>query len=67
MVHSPDQRTVMRDTIFAVIMIILNGMVGTALHADDSRPDAVCLSAGIRDVRRVVRRVSRPFFGRTPL
>jgi Ca2+:H+ antiporter len=31
MVHSPDQPTVMRDTIFAVIMIILNGMVGTSL------------------------------------
>jgi Ca2+:H+ antiporter len=31
MVHSRDQPTVMRDTIFAVIMIILNGMVGTSL------------------------------------
>ncbi len=31
MLHSPDQPTVMRDTIFAVIMIILNGMVGTSL------------------------------------
>jgi len=31
MVHSPEQPTVMRDTIFAVIMIILNGMVGTSL------------------------------------
>jgi Ca2+:H+ antiporter len=31
MVHSPDQPTVMRDTVFAVIMIILNGMVGTSL------------------------------------
>ncbi len=31
MVHSRDQPTVMRDTLFAVIMIILNGMVGTAL------------------------------------
>jgi Ca2+:H+ antiporter len=31
MVHSRDQPTVMRDTVFAVIMIILNGMVGTSL------------------------------------
>jgi Ca2+:H+ antiporter len=31
MVHSRDQPTVMRDTLFAVIMIILNGMVGTSL------------------------------------
>jgi Ca2+:H+ antiporter len=31
MLHSRDQPTVMRDTIFAVIMIILNGMVGTSL------------------------------------
>jgi len=31
MLHSPDEPTVMRDTIFAVIMIILNGMVGTSL------------------------------------
>jgi Ca2+:H+ antiporter len=31
MVHSRDQPTVMRDTIFAVIMIILNAMVGTSL------------------------------------
>jgi Ca2+:H+ antiporter len=31
MVHSLDQPTVMRDTVFAVIMIILNGMVGVSL------------------------------------
>jgi Ca2+:H+ antiporter len=31
MLHSRDQPTVMRDTVFAVIMIILNGMVGTSL------------------------------------
>ncbi len=31
MVHSRDQPTVMRDTLFAVIMIILNGMVGASL------------------------------------
>jgi Ca2+:H+ antiporter len=31
MVHSRDQPTVMRDTVFAVIMIILNGMVGISL------------------------------------
>ena len=31
MVHSRDQPTVMRDTVFAVIMIILNAMVGTSL------------------------------------
>jgi Ca2+:H+ antiporter len=31
MIHSTNRLTVMRDTLFAVIMIILNGMVGTAL------------------------------------
>jgi Ca2+:H+ antiporter len=31
MIHSRDQPTVMRDTVFAVIMIILNGMVGASL------------------------------------
>jgi Ca2+:H+ antiporter len=31
MLHSRDEPTVMRDTVFAVIMIILNGMVGTSL------------------------------------
>jgi Ca2+:H+ antiporter len=31
MVHSRDQPTVMRDTVFAVVMIILNGMVGSSL------------------------------------
>jgi Ca2+:H+ antiporter len=31
MIHSANKLTVMRDTLFAVIMIILNGMVGMAL------------------------------------
>ena len=31
MIHAKDSFTVVRDTLFAVIMIILNGMVGSAL------------------------------------
>jgi len=31
MIHSPHNLSVMRDTLFAVIMIILNGMVGASL------------------------------------